>query len=234
MLEGPFRALVSVAPSPDGRTVAASAYGREINLWDTRTGKEQAPLLVPGGLSLPIEPSSDALLFAPGGKALATAGHDGSITVYPFPSTKASTRFLGHSRPVQCLAFSPDGQTIASADDGGAVKLWNTSSRPGPLPFPPGPLVFARDGATCIAAQENPRRVQWWDVATGRECSDKKGFDPGMTIFGFGDFLAISPNDELLAGVAYKATVAAGLIVTIRRHGGPSATQVRSPRILPA
>jgi WD40 repeat protein len=31
----------------------------------------------------------------------------------------------GHSNVVRCLAFSPDGATLASGGDGNSIKLWD-------------------------------------------------------------------------------------------------------------
>jgi WD40 repeat protein len=36
--------------------------------------------------------------------------------------------FLGHTGPVNALAFSPDASLLASASDDGTVRLWETGS----------------------------------------------------------------------------------------------------------
>ena len=36
---------------------------------------------------------------------------------------------IGHEESVTCLAFSPDGKTLASGDDAGVVRLWDLDSK---------------------------------------------------------------------------------------------------------
>ncbi|WP_373525838.1 WD40 repeat domain-containing protein [Nostoc sp.] len=44
-------------------------------------------------------------------------------------STKKVTHFLaGHNDQINSVAFSPDGQTLASGSQDGSVKLWDVKS----------------------------------------------------------------------------------------------------------
>ena len=73
------------------------------------------------------------------------------------------------------LAFSPDGRSLASADDSGLVRVWDaqTGKPRVELSSENGPAVaFSPDGkalATAGAFGGMSPRVRLWDVATGEE-----------------------------------------------------------------
>jgi WD40 repeat protein len=43
---------------------------------------------------------------------------------------KERTSLGGHTNRVNCVVFSPDGQTLASASFDQTIKLWQVSSAP--------------------------------------------------------------------------------------------------------
>src|SRR5262249_37946580 len=85
-----------------------------------------------------------------------------------------------HARAVSALAFSPDGNTLASAAGGfsaerkklpGEVKFWDATAgtRAGSLPDRPDgvtSLAYTPDGATLVTASGPDGDVQLWDVTT--------------------------------------------------------------------
>jgi len=72
------------------------------------------------------------------------------------------------------VAFSPDGQFVASGDERGHVNLWQTT--PGaPMKPPLGAhgdyvvgLAFSADGKTLMSAGHD-NKISLWEVATGKE-----------------------------------------------------------------
>ena len=97
----------------EGKLVATGGDDRPVQLWDTITG----------GLkhTLPEHTAGVSIALSPDGKLVATGGWD---TVHLWDTT---TGELKHSLPkhtagISRIAFSPDGNTIASADGrGGAI-----------------------------------------------------------------------------------------------------------------
>lgn len=75
-----------------------------------------------------------SLDFHPNG-LLATAGADREIKTWRvsndaagFPQVDHVDTLAGHSKTVNCVRFSPDGQRIVSAADGGELMLWVATS----------------------------------------------------------------------------------------------------------
>jgi eukaryotic-like serine/threonine-protein kinase len=79
----------------------------------------------------------------------------------------------GHKEPVNSVAISPDGKTLASASQDSTIRLWNISTglEGFTLKLPPGNPVFAvaftPDGKT-LAAGNWDGLVRLWDVASGK------------------------------------------------------------------
>ena len=67
-----------------------------------------------------ISPTSDWLAF--GAKDL------GQLLVWEWQSETYVLKQQGHYYNVNCVAFSPDGQLVATGGDDAKVKVWNTSS----------------------------------------------------------------------------------------------------------
>ena len=82
----------------------------------------------------------------------------------------------GHTGPVNSVAFSPDGTTLATRSDGddGTVRLWDVATHRqigGPLTGHAGPVTsvaFSPDGTT-LASGDDDGTVRLWDVATHRQ-----------------------------------------------------------------
>src|SRR5215813_2959768 len=84
-----------------------------------------------------------------------------SVNVYHSP---------GHAAIVYCLAFRPDGKTLASAGSDGVVKIWDTQTGQGLRAWRGHEgavtgLAFRGDGKLVLAALD--QEVKVWDGATG-------------------------------------------------------------------
>jgi WD40 repeat protein len=109
---GPGRAA---AFSPDGRWLASASTG-EVGLWDVAARKFQATLA-----------GRDTVAFRPDSKVLATTQHN-EVRLYSLPDSKPLSVLKGHQHPVLRVAFAPAGDRLASADNNGFVRVWESAT----------------------------------------------------------------------------------------------------------
>ncbi len=145
-----------------------------------------------------------ALAFSRPGN-LATAGRNGIVYVWN-PNTGQQAGAVSVSSPVNALAFSPDGDTLAIADSAGSVFLWNTAGHSQPVQLSPvsgsaiESIAFNPAGTT-LAAGDYSGDIRFWDTATRKMTGEVE--DPGS---GGANTLAFSPDGGLLAAGDYNGT----------------------------
>jgi WD40 repeat protein len=114
-----FTAQPQAAFSPDGRTVAVSAYA-DVLLIDVTTGELRRRIEGSSGYITHVRYSGD-------GAILATAAVTGVIALW---DGRTGERIQGRPTPtsgISALSFSPDGQTVVSAERD-TVRLWDAQS----------------------------------------------------------------------------------------------------------
>jgi WD40 repeat protein len=160
--------------SPDGKQLAAGDADEKVLLWDATTGARigTEPLCE---FDNPTYSPVHALAYSSTGQ-LAAAGRDPKILLCDATSSSARAavkRLEKHKAKVSSLAFSPNGETLASASEDGALILWDVPSEQFISSLMPGstdpekqkPIVavaFNRDGSRLLAAGSE---IFVWDLS---------------------------------------------------------------------
>jgi len=184
----------AVAFTPDGETLATA--GRQIVLWDVESYQKRGQ----GGPT----PHGSCLSFSPDGKTLAWSGYDRQVRLFDTTTLEERPTLDGHSRqPVDFLAYSPQGDRLASVAYGGELKAWNVASGEPLWEVGDGgfrSVTFSSDGQT-VAACGTGTGIKLYDAATGNERST---FAPDVYAF---YWLAFSGDNSILASAGANQVI---------------------------
>src|SRR5205823_2914434 len=112
----------------------------------------------------------------------------------------------GHSDLVNCVAFAPDGSTVATGSSDGTVRLWSvpegkqrrvlSATGMGPVLT----VAFSDDGTLFAAAGED-RAIRIWELKTGRVLHRMDGSSDAVLS------IAFSPHASLIASAGRDQAV---------------------------
>ena len=147
------------------------------------------------------------LAFAPDGRTLASASHEGSIELWDLATATRTGVLEGHTDRVEHVAFMPDGRTLASAAADGTVRLWDaatgaqTAVLEGVITDDRPTVAFSPDGRTLASAGGGAEIVRLWDIALAMRRprhDDHRGEVHG---------LAMAPDGRTVAAADHDGTV---------------------------
>jgi WD40 repeat protein len=175
-------------------------YEKGIDLLSGQTSRVAAKLEPP---ILPEVPKAPSLEFRATIPRLAKP---------PVPEFVLDRTLKGHSGWVTGVAFSADGQRLASGSSDQTVKLWDVptgreTSTVATKIKEVQALAFSRDGHW-LAAENSINTVTLWDAATGREVRTFRSNKPlGVLGSSWVYSIAFSPDGRLLASGVDEKTI---------------------------
>ena len=196
-LQGHTDEITSIAYSPDGQQLASSSFYGIVRVWEVATGKELMQLKGRPAL----------LKVATGKEFMQLKGHTpllSEIKVKIFTELpvlpEVITGIKSMLSPVLSVAYSPDGQQLASV-----LGIWEVDTGKELMRFELGysflnSVAYSPDGQT-LASGSWDKTVQIWKVATGKELIRLEGHTSVV------DSVAYSPNGQQLASGSDDKTV---------------------------
>jgi len=221
--------ITSVAFSPDGHTLAYADADGTIRLWNTRTPKQTGS---------PIRAHSEfvsSVVYSPDGTTLASAGGDkGTIRLWDTRTHKQRIPPIRGHGEIESVAFSPDGRTLAYADDDRTIRLLDTrgpKQRDAPLGDHDGAVIssvmFSPNG-DMLASIASDQTIRLWDTHSRKQL--------GLPIRGHAEGIdwnvVFSPDGRTLASAGQDTFIRLWDTRTHKQLGPPLRGHTKSVRSL--
>ncbi|MBD3883297.1 hypothetical protein IFO70_16140 [Phormidium tenue FACHB-886] len=197
----------ALAVSPDGRLLASASDDNSVKLWDLETGECLQTLT--GHTS-----AANTVTFSPDGQLLASSSQDAMIHLCHInqsfqssgePIAQPFCTLQGLTQRIWAIAFSPDGQTLASASEDHHIHLWNIAAGQcyQTLQGHSGwvrSVVFHADGQL-LASASSDGTLKLWSLEQGQCLKTFEGHAHEVTTVAFspeGEYLASGSHDQLV------------------------------------
>lgn len=189
--KGHSAGVFSIAFSPDNTLVASGSFDKTIKLWSINQGKSEKYQQYSHGHSFG---------HSHGHSFGHSFGHSQLYSqAYPLQT------LFGHTQEVQSVAFSPDGQNLASGSSDGTVKLWDVNTGKALQTLSDHTdsvwsVAIAPDGQT-LASGSWDRTVKIWNLNTGEVQRTLRGHSKQV------HSIAFSPDGRTLASGDLGGTI---------------------------
>ena len=190
--------VLTVNFSPDGRILASGHGDGTVQLWNVKTGKNQAVLKGHARYVTTLD-------FSPDGKTL-ISGSDKTVRQWDVKTQKQKKTIVGHTNNVNSVAYSVDGSTFASSSwNRDEVRLWcadtgiQKATLNGHTPSV-NSIDYSPDGKI-IATGHWDGKIRLWDVSTRKLKKTLAGHTDKIWCINF------SPDGKTIASGGYDNMV---------------------------
>jgi ribosome assembly protein SQT1 len=148
-LTGHTDSVCSASFSSDGQMVATGGMDGKVRIWrrvgavDFRNWEFLTELQGPDEVIW--------LRWHPRGAILLAGSNDSTVWLWQLPSGNTMQVFAGHSGPVQCGEFTPDGKRIVTASEDGTLIYWDPRSSTPVFKLSPQDARFDLENITSLA-----------------------------------------------------------------------------------
>ncbi|EPT05558.1 hypothetical protein FOMPIDRAFT_1039482 [Fomitopsis schrenkii] len=148
-LTGHTDSVTSTAWSSDGEMVSTGGMDGKVRIW-RRVGKENWKLWE---FLTELQGPDEVmwLRWHPKGNVLLAGSNDSTVWLWQLPSGNTMQVFAGHTAPVQCGDFTPDGKRIITADAEGTLIFWDPRSPSPVFKLSASDARFDMEGITALA-----------------------------------------------------------------------------------
>lgn len=215
-----WKGVLSVAVSPDGRSIGVATSAGEVSLLDIDKARD------PQSLAGPSRAAATGVLFMGAGRRLLAVSRDSVARVWNTETGHLLGSLRGAEHATRAVAASPDGKWLASVGEETRVLLWNAGTGKlggvlsgGHTDFV-NAVAFSPSG-DLLASGDAEARVLVWSVAAGKLLFTLRGHADEVNT------VAFSPDGRWLASAGEDAQVRLWDVATGRQnqvlqgHAGP-------------
>lgn len=160
-LTSPQRAISRMEFSADSKLLYSASYDNTVVMWDTATGQCLRTLQFPCAAMTALACSKDRV-------AVGTKG--GNVVVLDLEEGAKPQSLAGHAEAVESLAFSPNGELLASSTTNNSTNIWDltvktSGTREGYI-APVREIAFA-SSFKLVVSSDLVHNVKVWDALHG-------------------------------------------------------------------
>ncbi|MDE0313423.1 MAG: sigma-70 family RNA polymerase sigma factor [Candidatus Poribacteria bacterium] len=189
--------VVSVALSPNGKTIAMGSDDGPIHLYDLDTSENKITL---SGHKWQVL----SLMFSSDGKMLVSGGWDQTVRLWDVNTGEHKQTLTGHTDWVQSVAFSPNGKTISSQQTGdGTIRFWDVDTGTPKNIITGhtagiGAIAFSPHNKETITIEHGDGTILFWDTDTGQHIKTLNEFRDAVAS-GAVRNIKFTPDGKILA-----------------------------------
>ncbi len=205
--EGHADAILSVAFSPDGQTIVSGSDDGTLRLWDLRGNSLGKPFEGNTGnvYSVAFSPDGQFIVSGSGYEFDPLDNKDKAIRLWNLQGNQIAEPFEGHTSKISSVAFSPDGQSIASGSNDKTIRLWDLQGSQIGKPFEGHTgnvysVAFSPDGQSIVSGSKD-KTIRLWDLRGNQIGKPFEGHTGNVYSVSF------SPDGQSIVSGSYDKTI---------------------------